>query len=101
MEMINYDSRQPWEDLANGIIIQATHDYKGALKYLHNPKSIDGKWRAITTIHSINRFFRSHWFTFLTQVDPEYIIEQLWILHGNDKIKETVNATAIKATERI
>ena len=31
-QQLEYDERQPWEDLANGIIKQATDEYKKALE---------------------------------------------------------------------
>ena len=32
MELINYDSRQPYEDFGNAIIVRACDDYVDALK---------------------------------------------------------------------
>ena len=109
MEMINYDSRQPYEDFGNAIIVRACDDYVHALKELKEPKPNDPKkekgWvkkqgDAITEIRSINRFFRGGWYSFLTRVDPEYIIQKLIKEHGTDEIISKVNET-IYDKERI
>lgn len=63
------------ENLANAIILQAIDDWKDCIKnekgeYEHpKDKSVNRK--------EIERFFRSEWFTTLSDVDPEYIIELL------------------------
>lgn len=97
MEMINYDSRQPWEDLANGIIEQAADDYKKALKRIKKSKQL----RAAQEIHSINRWFRSEWFGMLTQIDPEYLIQNLNKYYGNDATTKFVNEHTTYDKERI
>ena len=56
----------PYENLANAIILQATKDYRDA-KRKHDQQEIS----------FITKFFRSQWFTQLTKVDPEYILERL------------------------
>ena len=43
MELINYDSRQPYEDFGNAIIVRACEDYVDALKELKKPKPSDPK----------------------------------------------------------
>lgn len=97
MEMINYDARQPWEDLANGIIVRACDDYKRALL------KISWKWdiKAAQEIHSLNRWFRGKWFSMLTQVDPEYIIENLNKYYGNDATTDFINNSTVYEKERI
>ena len=97
MEMINYDTRQPWEDLANGIIEQAADDYKKALKRIKKFKQL----RAAQEIHSINRWFRSEWFGMLTQVDPEYLIQNLNKFYGSDDTTKFVNEHTTYDKERI
>lgn len=97
MEMINYDSRQPWEDLANGIIKQAADDYKKALKRIKKTNHLN----AAQEIHSLNRWFRGDWFSMLTQVDPEYIIENLNKYYGSTKTTEFINRTTVYEKERI
>ena len=102
MEMINYDSRQPWEDLGNAIITQAADDYKKALKTIQSPKKgFEKKIEAVHSIHSINRFFRGKWYGMLTQVDPEYLIQNLNKMYGNTDVTEFVNKYAVFTTERI
>lgn len=104
MEMINYDARQPWEDLANGIVIRATDDYKQALKDLN--KTIKEGWEfkiqnaLAQKIRDLNRWFRGSWYGTLTNVDPEYLIQHLNIEYGNDKTAAIINKTIFEK-ERI
>lgn len=64
----------PYENLANAIIIQAAKDYRKALRQLRrNPYYAS----AVYTKHEVEQFFRSQWFQLLTNVDPEYLIEEL------------------------
>lgn len=64
----------PYEKLANAIILQAVRDYRVANKKLHgrrkNAEAQDIKDRCL-------RFFRSDWFQALTSVDAEYLIRKL------------------------
>ncbi|MCH4000657.1 MAG: hypothetical protein LKF15_10635 [Lachnospiraceae bacterium] len=64
----------PYENLANAIIIQAADDYVAALKRIQkNP----GNKAALHDAMSIENFFHSGWFGVLTSVDPDYLIEGL------------------------
>lgn len=63
-----------YENLANAIIIQAAKDYQKALRQLRrNPYYASAAY----TKREVEQFFRSQWFHFLTNVDPEYLIEEL------------------------
>ena len=53
----------PYENLANAIILQAVKDYR-----LHDDEK---------ELASIERFFRSGWFNTLTSIDPEMLIAKL------------------------
>lgn len=53
----------PYENLANAIILQAVKDYR-----LTDDEQ---------ELSEIERFFRSDWFGVLSQVDPEYLIRNL------------------------
>lgn len=53
----------PYEELANAIVLQAVKDYR-----LHDDEN------ALT---SIERFFRSDWFSTLTSINPEMLITRL------------------------
>ena len=53
----------PYEDLANAIVLQAVKDYR-----LHDDEQ---------ELASIERFFRSGWFNTLTSIDPEMLIAKL------------------------
>ena len=101
MQMINYDSRQPWEDLANGIVKQAADDYKRALMQIQKDMFYGGKLNAAQEIHSLNRWFRGKWFSMLTQVDPEYIIENLNKYYGSAEITDFINNNTVYEKERI
>ena len=64
----------PYERLANGIVLQAVKDYRDALERLrHFPCDRDSQ----RTQAEVERFFRSGWFSTLTSVDPEALIEKL------------------------
>jgi hypothetical protein len=64
----------PYEELANAIILQATKDYRLALRKLaKHPYNRIG----LSEKEEIEQFFRSNWFTILTGIDPELLIEKL------------------------
>ncbi len=64
----------PYENLANSIILLAVKDYRDALKKLK-------KWprneAAQIMKAEVERFFRSAWYRELTSVDGEYLISKL------------------------
>lgn len=64
----------PYENLANAIIIQAVKDFRAASKALKKPS---GGMAALKTVRECERFFRSDWFRTLTSVDGRAILEQL------------------------
>ena len=53
----------PYEELANAIVLQAVKDYR-----LTDDEA---------ELAEIERFFRSVWFGVLSKVDPEYLIRNL------------------------
>lgn len=53
----------PYENLANAIIMQAVKDYRNTT--------------SLSEINSIERFFRSDLFSALTSVDPKFLIKRL------------------------
>lgn len=64
----------PYEALANAVIIQAAKDYRKALRILrNNPR----KKAAMREAEECEDFFRSKWYTCLTNVEGEYMIERL------------------------
>lgn len=64
----------PYENLANAIIVKACEDYRVALKKIkHNPKNKD----AIDEALSLERFFCSQWYQTLTSVDGDFLIRKL------------------------
>ena len=64
----------PYEDLANAIIIKACNDYRTALKRVKkNPENKD----AINEALSLERFFKSPWYQVLTSVVGEFLIRKI------------------------
>lgn len=64
----------PYERLANAIVLRAVDDYRDALKRLAGfPHDRDSN----RTKAEIERFFRSGWFSTLTSLAPEMLIEKL------------------------
>ena len=53
----------PYEELANAIVLQAVKDYR-----LHDDEK---------ELANIERFFRSDWFGVLTDINPEMLITKL------------------------
>lgn len=60
--------------LANAIVLQAVKDCRGALKRL--AKHPNNKM-ASSEKQEVERFIRSGWFSMLTGIDPEILIEKL------------------------
>ncbi|MCD8353326.1 MAG: hypothetical protein LUC47_03305 [Clostridiales bacterium] len=72
----------PEEALANAIILQGVKDYRMALKALkENPNNRSAK----DTKAEVERFFKSQWFSALSDISPDYLIEKLnEEVFGND-----------------
>ena len=69
----------PYEEIANAIIIQAWEDYKREYKkFVRKGGTMDRE------LNALERFFRSDWYRFLTAVDGEYLMERL----RNDVLKQ-------------
>ena len=67
-------AEDPYERLANAIVLQAVDDYRVALKKIKaHPKNRE----AISEALEIEKFFRSGWYSILTDVDGEYLIRRL------------------------
>lgn len=67
-------TEDPYESLANAIILSAVSDYRAALKRVKcNPKSKTALDKAL----QIEKFFRSPWYQQLTSVDREFLIRKL------------------------
>ena len=71
MSKNNFD---PYEQLANAIVLQAVKDYREANKKLRRGRK---NTEAQSTKDECLRFFRSGWFQALTSVDAEYLIRKL------------------------
>lgn len=64
----------PYQNLANAIIVLAVKDYRTALrrckKHPHDPEYAQER-------DSLERFFRSGWFGVLTSLDGEVLMEKI------------------------
>ena len=67
-------SEDPYQNLANAIVLSAVKDYRDALKKL---KKKPNNKLAADERDDIERVFRSGYFTILTEIDPEYLIDRL------------------------
>ena len=65
---------EPYQDLANAIILLAVKDYRDALKKLMKRPSY-GPAQDIK--NEVERFFRSYWYRELTSVDGNVLIKKL------------------------
>ena len=64
----------PYENLANAIVLQAVKDYRDALKRL---KKKPRNQAAMSDAMECERFVRAGWYKALTSVDGEYLIQKL------------------------
>ena len=68
------ENTEPYQNLANAIVLCAVRDYRQAFRRLkRKPRNKD----AAAERDSIEEFFRSNWFAVLTELDPEYLITEL------------------------
>ena len=72
--MKELDKRKAYENLANAIIEQAVHDFREAkLRLQKNARDAEAE----KTYRETKRFFRSEWFSRLTTLDSELLLEKL------------------------
>lgn len=64
----------PYERLANAIILQAAEDYRRAVK---KARRDPGNRDAASDVFLAEQFFRSGWYGVLTTVDGEFLIRKL------------------------
>ena len=64
----------PYQELANAIVMQAVKDYRIAL--LHSKKRPDNNGYQIE-VASLERFFRSGWFGEFISLNAEYLIRRV------------------------
>lgn len=65
----------PFENIANAVVIQACKDYRKAYKrYLRRYRSTDKPDEKLTELES---FFRSSWYKALTAIDCEYLMDRI------------------------
>ena len=65
---------EPYQDLANAIILMAVKDYRDALKKLKKRPSYGP---AHDMKNEVERFFHSDWYRELTSVDGNVLIKKL------------------------
>ena len=67
------------QNLANAIITQAAKDWRTAAAYLRAHPNGTGKrfWAAEKTKKECEAFFLSDWYTELTDLDGEYLLNRL------------------------
>lgn len=64
----------PYERLANAIILQAVRDWRGAMVRLRKrPNNRDAQ----DIVNETERFFHSGWFGVLTKLDGDTLLEKL------------------------
>lgn len=77
--MAKVSQGDPYENLANAIVLTAVGDYRRALRrFAKSPNSKDAK----ADVDEMERFFRSKWYSVLTSVDGEYLIRKLRAEHN-------------------
>lgn len=65
---------EPYESLANAIIVQAVKDYREALQRLNrHPEKNDYK----AEVNSLERFFCSGWYQMLTDLDGTILMNKI------------------------
>jgi len=65
---------EPYESLANAIIVQAVKDYREALQRLdRHPEKYDYK----AEVKSLERFFCSGWYQILTDLDGNVLMRKV------------------------
>ena len=74
MAIVNKQTGDPYENLANAVIAQAAEDYRRLLK---QAKKNPANQEALNEALQIERFFRSGWYQRLTNVDGEFLIHKL------------------------
>lgn len=68
------ENQDPYQNLANAIVLSAVKDYRDALKRL---KKKPNNKLAADERDDIERLFRSGYFAILTEIDPEYLIDRM------------------------
>ncbi len=64
----------PFENLINAIILQAVKDYRKTLsRCCRHPEKLNYLEEKV----ALERFFRSGWFSFLTDINPEFLIRKM------------------------
>lgn len=72
--MTEKEERIAWENLANGIVLQAVSDYEKAYTaYLRDPFSKERQWK----VEELRQFFRSEWYHQLTKVDGYFLRREI------------------------
>lgn len=83
-------AEDPWLRLRNGIILQAVADYRVARRFVYDSQwlllGVSGKrkknyldrlWKEQARLKEVERFFASEWFTLLTDIDGQVILNKI------------------------
>ena len=68
------DVMDGYEELANAIIVKAAKDYRTAIR--KQRKRPDDR-KALMDARALERFFHSRWYRTLTDVDGDFLINQI------------------------
>lgn len=72
--MLKRNVGDPYENLANAIVMQAVYDYRACLRRLRcHPKNKDAQIEK----EELLSFFHSDWYTTLTSIPADYLIDKL------------------------
>ena len=63
-----------YQALANAVVTQATKDYRMSIRHL---KTHPGSQTASVMKRECERFFHSNWYSLLTSVDADYILNRI------------------------
>ena len=72
--MVSNTNLNAYLNLANGIVLQAVKDYRAANKKLLHGRTNEN---ALRMKKECSLFFRSKWFSLLTDLDCEFLIRKL------------------------
>lgn len=71
------ENGDPYENLANAIILMAANDYRSSLIAYKNTHSLSRRKESYCMLRSERRFFTSEWFSVLTAADGNAIAQML------------------------
>ena len=85
----------PYENLANAIVLSAVDDYRRTLRRLS--KNSDSKL-ALADVESLERFFKSNWYAAVTSVEGEFLIRKIRAEYNSSEGKQATAEQAFAFT---